>query len=208
MRLPVLALLVLAGLPLSARAQEAVSCAPLLSAAEVQSTCGVPDAIVESTDGSKSCQVTARRPNSASLLTVVASVQETAGAAAATVEAARLMGRAADASRAEGEPGGSDDSDAALGQVLDVLGLGDPEAEAADDVSDEDAASRDLAALGDGGVRYVVDATAGVGLVTPTVVFSSGATVVRLESAVIAGRAGLCTVDALETLAGLVAGRL
>jgi hypothetical protein len=75
-------------------------------------------------------------------------------------------------------------------------------------VSAEDAASRDLPDLGDGGVRYVTEAASGIGLVTHAVVFSDGATVVKLESGVVAGRAGVCTVNGLEALARRVAGRL
>jgi len=47
-----------------------------------------------------------------------------------------------------------------------------------------------------------------MGIVTHTVVFSSGATLVKLESGIVADRAGVYTVDTLEPLARLIADRL
>ena len=186
-----------------AASQDAPSCATLLTADEIRSTCGVAEATVEvSTTGDDRCRISAQRPGAVSAFVLDVYAERDAQMAAATVEIARALGRSSSGSAAPG------DADRALGQVFEVLGVQDAGAEAADGVSAEDAALRELPDLGDGGVRYVSDAAGGIGLVTHAVVFSDGATVVKLESGIVAGRAGVCTVDGLEALARRVAGRL
>lgn len=186
----------------ASRAQDVPDCSALLSEAEVRETCGVPDATVGADGGRSACQITAQRPGTASMMTVVASVQESAEAARATVEMAGVVGRAAEGQGAPGE------GNAAMGQVAELLGLQSEDAPEVEAVSDEEAEFRALPDLGDGGVRYVTDLSGALGSATHTVLFSHGALVVKLESAVIANRAGVCTADGLEVLARRVAGRL
>ena len=190
------------------RAQDALpSCASLVSSSEIQSTCGVSDFTFEtSPDRESGCQISAQRNGAVSALVITLAVQDNAAAAQASVEVARAIGLTSDDSRATA--GDTGQAGEALGQVFEVLGVQDESAAAAPGVSDAEAASRDLPDLGEGGVRYVSDATAGMGLITHTVVFSSGATLVKMESGIAADRAGVCTVDTLEPLARLIANRL
>ena len=201
-RLPVLLALLALGLA-PVVAQELPACATLLTADEIRSTCGVTDATVDaSTSRDGRCSITAQRDGSVSTFTLHAYVDQDARTAAATVALARALGQSSGGSNAPG------DANRAIGQVFEVLGVQDADAAPAEGVSAEDAALRELPDLGDGGVRYVSDAAGALGLITHTVVFSDGATVVKLESGIAAGRAGVCTVDGLETLARRVAGRL
>ncbi|MEM1118631.1 MAG: hypothetical protein AAGJ11_19150 [Bacteroidota bacterium] len=196
-------LLVLFVLALPSQAQDALpDCASLLSEAEVRTTCGVADAAVTVDAGRTSCQISAQRPGTASMMTVVASVQDSPEAARATVEMAGVIGQAGEGQTALGE------GNAAMGQVAEMLGIQSPDAPEAADVSDEEAAFRALPDLGDGGVRYVTDLSGALGAATHTVLFAHGALVVKLESAIVADRAGVCTADGLETLARRVASRL
>ncbi|MEO0559476.1 MAG: hypothetical protein AAF170_14970 [Bacteroidota bacterium] len=199
-----MAFAVAASLPVSA--QSVPDCAALLTEQEIRSTCGVPEAVVAVSQGSDSCQITAQRDGTASMLRVTLALQDNAEAAQMSVEVARSLGQASDDSR--GSAGNTSEAEQALGQVLQMLDVQDSDAAEAQDVSDAEAARKDLPALGDGGVRYVSDAASGMGLVTHTIVFSSGATLVTMESGVIAGRAGVCTVETLEPLAQLVSDRL
>ena len=194
-------------LSIPAMAQDTLpSCASFLSAAEIRSTCGVSDFVFEtSPDRETTCQITAQRNGSVSALTVNVSTQDNAEAARMSVEVARAIGKAADDSRETGgDPG---DGAEMMGQVFEMLGVQEEGAAEVEGVSDAEATSRDLPALGDGGVRYVSEAAAGLGLVTHTVVFSSGAVLVKVESGIVADRAGVCTVETLEPLARLVADR-
>ena len=181
----------------------------LLTAAEIESACGASYAVVETSQGrDSSCQISVRREGAASALIVVVSDQECRDAARASVEAARAIATASDASREEdGQVEDGGDADDAVGQVFDSLFGQDTAAQPAD-IPDAWVTSAELPTLGDGGVRYVVDATAGIGVVTPTVVFSSGTTLAKLESIVVANRAGVCPVEALEPLARRIASRL
>ncbi|GAB5536130.1 MAG: hypothetical protein Rubg2KO_23790 [Rubricoccaceae bacterium] len=184
-----------------------VSCDPLLSEAEIQSTCGVSDIVFEvSRDRESGCQISALREGTVSGLMVTVAVQDNAEAAQMSVEVARSLGHASDESRGTG--GDTGEAGEALGQVFEMLGVQDAGAEEAQGVSDAEAATKELPGLGDGGVRYVSDATAGIGLVSHTIVFSSGALLVKLESGIVADRAGVCTAETLEPLARLVADRL
>ncbi len=55
---------------------------------------------------------------------------------------------------------------------------------------------------------YVTDLGGAMSIKTHTVTCSIGATLVKLESGIVANRAGVCTADGLETLARIVASRL
>ncbi|WP_412070219.1 hypothetical protein [Rubrivirga sp. IMCC43871] len=191
-----------------AAAQDALpACETLLSAAEIRSTCSVADATVDITQGTDGrCLTTAQRPGSVSTFTLNVYVDENPQVAAATVDLARALGQAADQSRSGA--GASGERVQVLGQVFEALGAQDPSAAPAEAVSADEARTRDLPGLGDGGVRYVSEAASGIGLVTHAVVFTSGATVVKLESGIVAGRAGVCAVGTLEALARRIAGRL
>ena len=194
--------------PCTVAAQEALpSCATLLSAAEIGSTCGVSDFEFDvSPDNETACQITAQRDGAVSGLTVTLNTQDSPEAAQMAVELARTIGRASDDSRATaGDPGQGAE---AMGQVFELLGVQDADAEEDAGVPDAEAATQDLPSLGDGGVRYVSEAAAGIGLITHTVTFSSGAVLVELKSAIVADRAGVCTVSTLEPLAQRVADRL
>jgi hypothetical protein len=159
-----------------------------------------------SRDSETVCQISAQREGTLSALMVSLAVQDNAEAARLSVDLARSLGHASDDSRARaGDPG---EAGAALGQVFEMLGMQESDAAEAGSVSAAEAATQDLPALGDGGVRYVSDATAGMGLVTHTVVFSTGATFVKLESAIVDDRAGVCAVDTLVPIAHLIADRL
>lgn len=189
-------------------AQDALPpCASLLTEAEVRSACGVSDVVFEvSRDNDTACQISAQREGAVSALMVTLAVQDNVQGARMSVDVARSLGQASDESR--GTAGDTDDAEQAIGQVFELLGVQDAGAPEAQDVSNAESAMKDLPALGDGGVRYVSDATAGMGIVNHTIVFSSGATLIKLESGIVAGRAGVCTVETLEPLARLIADRL
>lgn len=202
MRLPLLALAAVA-LASAPHAQDLADCASLLTADEIRATCAVPEAAVEvETTPSDNCQITAQREGTASMMTVVVSAQDSPEAAQATVQMGAMMGQAAEGQTAPGE------GNAAMGQVAELLGIQSPDAPEAEAVSDEEAAFRALPDLGDGGARYVTDLSGASGAATHTVLFSHGALAVKLESAIVAGRAGVCTADGLEVLARRVASRL
>ena len=186
-----------------AGAQGLPDCASLPSADEVRTTCGVPGATVEvERTPAGECRLTAQRDGTASMLTMLANVFESAQEAQATVALARLMGSASDGQSAPGM------GNEIMGQMAETLGIQRAGAAEAGDVSAEEAAFRELPDLGDGGVRYVTDVSGALGLVTHTVLFSSGAIVVKLESGIVADRAGVCTADGLEALARGIGGRL
>lgn len=195
-------LLVVSGLISTSVAQELPDCATLLTASEIQTTCGVPDAIVEATARTGACSISAQREGTVSMLSVVVTVLDSVEEAQATVAMAGVMGEATDG---QSMPGVGNE---AIGQVAELLGLQDPNAPEADAVSEAEAAFRELPDLGDGGVRSVSDFGGALGTLTHTVVFSSGATLVKLESGIVANRAGVCTADGLEVLARRVAARL
>ena len=183
------------------------SCASLLSEAEVRATCGISDFVFDvSRDNESTCQISAQREGTVSALRITLAVQDNAEAARMSVGVARTVGLASDDSR--GTAGDTGEAGEALGQVFEMLGVQDASAEEAADVSDAEAATADLPDLGDGGVRYLSDATGAIGVVTHTVVFSSGAMLVKLESGIVADREGVCTVDTLDPLARLIADRL
>lgn len=187
----------------AAHGQGLPDCASLLSAEEVRETCGVPSATLGAERLSEAtCALTAEREDTASQLSVTVKVLESPQAAQGTVEVERLTGTAADGQSA---PGMGNEVVGQLAETLGIQSAGAPEAEA---VSDEEAAFRELPDLGDGGVRYVMDMGGALGIATHTVTFSSGATVAKLESRVLANRAGVCTADGLEALARRLASRL
>ena len=202
-----LSILLATVLTLPAWAQDVISCTPLLSAAEVESACGVSDFEFEvSRDSESGCQISAMRDGTASGLMVTLAVQDNAEAARMSVEVARSLGQASDDSRANaGDPG---EAGEVLGQVFEMLGVQDAGAAEDPGTSDAEATMQDLPNLGDGGVRYLSDAAAGMGLISHTVVFSTGPLLVKLESGIVADRAGVCTVETLEPLARVIASRL
>ena len=186
-----------------AQSQTLPDCASLLTTDEVRSLCEITEVTVQATrNASGDCSATVQREDTASLLTMAATVQESREAAQLSVQMAGAVGEAGDGLSVEGE------GNAAISQVAGMLGLQDADAPEAEDVSDEEAAFRTLPDLGDGGVRYVTDTSGAMGVATHTVMFSSGAVLVKLESGIVAGRAGICTADGLERLARRVAGRL
>jgi hypothetical protein len=183
-------------------AQDLPDCASLLSVEEVRETCGVPATLSATRLSDDTCSLAAERDGTASGLSVTVKVLESAEAAQGTVEMGRLAGGAASG---QSTPGMGNE---VMGQLAETLGIQSPDAPEAETVSEEAAAVRDLPDIGDGGVRYVMDVGGAMGVATHTVVFSSGATVAKLESTVVANRASVCTADGVEVLARRLAGRL
>ncbi len=104
-------------------------CATLLTAQEIQSTCGVPGAEIGFNSSRTSCMVSAQHRGAVSALNVVVSQHETVRGARMTVEMASALGAASDGQTTKG------DGDEAIGQLAQVLGVQDANAPEAAPVS-------------------------------------------------------------------------
>lgn len=195
--------LALLGLISAASSAQGGDCASILSQAEVRSVCAVPNAVLEVYETSAGeCQLTAKRPGSVSALIINVNPFESETEARASLMAVRMVGEAVNGLAVPGL------GNEVMGQMAETLGLQSPDAPAAADASDEEAEFRELLDLGDGGVRFVSDLSGASAVATHTVAFSAGATLVKLESSIVAGRAGVCRVDDLEVLARRMSSRL